>query len=57
MTSGTKVMSELASQLQRLEELCPRLEGPGVRIYDQLLGLSPNQARWTNHLEEAARRI
>jgi hypothetical protein len=50
-------MSELASQLQRLEELCPRLEGPGERIYDQLLGLSPNQARWTNHLEEAARRI
>jgi hypothetical protein len=29
-----KVMSKLVGQLQRLEELCSQLEGPGVRICD-----------------------
>jgi hypothetical protein len=47
-------MSELAGQFQRLEELCSRLEGPGVRICDQLLGPSPGQAHWADRLEEAA---
>jgi hypothetical protein len=55
-TSGTKVMSELAGQFQRLEELCSRHEGPSVRICDQLLGSSPGQACWANRLEEAAGR-
>jgi hypothetical protein len=37
--------------------LCSRLEGPGTRIYDQLLGPSPGQAGWADRLEEAAARL
>jgi hypothetical protein len=54
-TSRMKVMSELASQFQRLEVLCSWLEGPCARICDQLLGPSPGQAPWADHLEEAVR--
>jgi hypothetical protein len=43
-----KVISKLVGQFQRLEELCSQLEGPGARIYDQLLGPSPNQAHWAD---------
>jgi hypothetical protein len=51
-TTGMKVKSELASQFQRLEEVCSWLEGPGLRICDQLLGPSPGQAHWAERLEE-----
>jgi hypothetical protein len=47
-------MSKLAGQFHRLEELCPQLEGPGAKIYDQLLGSSPGQAHWADRLEGAA---
>jgi hypothetical protein len=49
-----EVMNELTTQLQELEELCPRIEGPGVRIYNLLLGPLPSHARWADWLEEAA---
>jgi hypothetical protein len=33
--------------------LCSRLEGPGARIYDHLLGLTPGQGCWADCLDEA----
>jgi hypothetical protein len=53
-TSWVEVMNELVAKFWRWEELCSRLEGLGVRIYDLLLGRPPNQARWADHLAEAA---
>jgi hypothetical protein len=52
-TSHVEVMNELATKFWRLEELCSRLEGPGVRIYSTLLGPPPGQACWADSLEEA----
>jgi hypothetical protein len=42
--SLVEVMNELTAKFQKLEELCLRLEGPGMRIYDLLFGLPPGQA-------------
>jgi hypothetical protein len=56
-TSRMKVMNKLASQFQRLEEMCSQLEGLGARICDQLLGWSPSQGCRADHLEEAAGRL
>jgi hypothetical protein len=53
-TSRVEVMNELATKFQRLEELCSWLEGTDARIYNLLLRPPPGQARWANHLEEAA---
>jgi hypothetical protein len=46
--SGTfrvEVTNELVAEFHLWEELCLRLEGPGMRIYDLLLGPQPSQAR------------
>jgi hypothetical protein len=37
-------MDELVAEFQRLEELFSRLERPGTRIYDLVLGLPLGQA-------------
>jgi hypothetical protein len=47
-------MNELVAKFWRQEELCLRLEGPGTRICDLLLGPAPSQARWANRLAKAA---
>jgi hypothetical protein len=44
-TSRVEVTNELVTKFQRREELCSWIEGPGVRIYDLLLGPPPSQAR------------
>jgi hypothetical protein len=54
-TFWVEITEELVAQYQRLEELCSRLERPGARIYDLLLGLPLNQAQWVDRLDEAAR--
>jgi hypothetical protein len=43
-TSRVEVMNDLVAKFQRWKELCSWLEGPGVRIYDLLLGPPPSQA-------------
>jgi hypothetical protein len=43
-TFWVEIAEELVAQYQRLEELCSRLERPGARICDLLLGLPLNQA-------------
>jgi hypothetical protein len=53
-TSRVEVMNELTANFRRLEELCSRLEGSGVRICDLLLGRPPGRARWADHLDKAA---
>jgi hypothetical protein len=50
-------MNELVAKFQRLEELCSRLEGYGVRICDMLLGSLASQARWADCLDEAAEQL
>jgi hypothetical protein len=52
-TSRVEVTNELVAKFRRWEELCSRLEGPGARIYDLLLGPPPSQAQWADHLAEA----
>jgi hypothetical protein len=49
-TSRVEVMNELVAKFQRWEELCSRLDGPGARICDMLLGPPPSQARWADRL-------
>jgi hypothetical protein len=39
-----EVVDELVAKFQKIEEWCSRLEMPGVRICDLLLGLPPGQA-------------
>jgi hypothetical protein len=56
-TSWVDVMNELVSIFQRREELFSWLEGSAVRIYELLLGPPPSQARWADHLAEAAERL
>jgi hypothetical protein len=56
-TFWVEVMNELVAKFLRLEELSSRLEGPGRRIYDMLLGPPPSQARWADRLAEAAERL
>jgi hypothetical protein len=48
-------MNELVAKFQRLEEPCSRLEHPGIRICDLLLGPPLGQGRWVDHLGEAVR--
>jgi hypothetical protein len=43
-TSRVKVTNELVVKFRRWEELCSWLKGPGMRIYDLLLGPPPSQA-------------
>jgi hypothetical protein len=43
-TFQMEVINELVVEFRRLEELCSRLEGPSVRIYDLLLRPLPSQA-------------
>jgi hypothetical protein len=52
-TSRVEVTNKLVANFWRREELCSRLEGPGVRICDLLLGPPPSQARWGDHMAEA----
>jgi hypothetical protein len=52
-TSQVDVVGELVAEFQRLEEPCLRLERPGVRICDLLLGLPLGLARWVDRLDEA----
>jgi hypothetical protein len=52
-TSQVDVVGELVAEFQMLEELCSRLERPGVRICDLLLGLPLGLARWADRLDEA----
>jgi hypothetical protein len=56
-TTRVEVTNELFVKFWRHEELCSRLMGPGVRIYDLLLGPPPSQARWVDYLTEATRRL
>jgi hypothetical protein len=56
-TFWVKIVDELVSQFWKLEELCSRLEWPGAKIYDLLLGLPLDQARWANRLNEATGRL
>jgi hypothetical protein len=56
-TSQVEVTNELVAKFQRQEELCSQLQGPGVRIYDLLLGLTPSQDQWADRLAEAAGRL
>jgi hypothetical protein len=43
-TFWVEVAGELVAEFQRLEEWCSRLEQPGARIYDLLLGPPLDQA-------------
>jgi hypothetical protein len=56
-TFQVEVVGELVTEFYRLEELCSRLERPGVRICDLLLGLPLGQARWADRLDEATRQL
>jgi hypothetical protein len=56
-TFWVEVMDELVAKLWRLEELCSRLEWPGVRICDLLLGPPLGQARWVDRLGKAVGRL
>jgi hypothetical protein len=56
-TFWVEIADELVANFQRLEELCSWLERPSVRIYDLLLRPSLDQARWADHLDEAAIRL
>jgi hypothetical protein len=53
-TFWVEVMNELVAKFLRLEELSSRLEGPGRRIYDMLLGPPPSQAPWADRLDMSA---
>jgi hypothetical protein len=55
--SRVEVVSELTAKFQKLEELCPQLEVPGMKICSLLLGPPPGQARWADRLEEAVERL
>jgi hypothetical protein len=52
-----EIADELVAQFQKLEELCSRLEWPGVRICDLLLRPPPDQARWADRLDKATGRL
>jgi hypothetical protein len=56
-TFQMEVINELVVEFRRLEELCSRLEGPSVRIYDLLLRPLPSQAWWDDRLDAAAERL
>jgi hypothetical protein len=56
-TFWVEVMDELVAEFWRLEELCLRLERPGMRICDLLLGSPLSQARWADHLDKAVGRL
>jgi hypothetical protein len=56
-TFRVEIVDELVAQFWKLEELCSRLERPGAKIYDLLLRLPLDQARWANRLDEAAGRL
>jgi hypothetical protein len=56
-TFRLEIVDELVAQFWKLEELCSRLERPGAKIYDLLLRLPLDQARWANRLDEAAGRL
>jgi hypothetical protein len=43
-TFHVAVESELATEFQRMEHRCSRLERPAVRFYDLLLRLPPGRA-------------
>jgi hypothetical protein len=49
---GVEVVGELVAKFQKLEERCLRLERPGMRIYDLLLGLPLGHARLADRLDE-----
>jgi hypothetical protein len=53
-TSWVEVTNELVAKFWRWEELFSRLQGPGVRICELLVGPPPSQARWADRLAEAA---
>jgi hypothetical protein len=48
-----EVTNELVTIFWRREELYSRLEGPGARICNLLIGPPPSQARWADSLAEA----
>jgi hypothetical protein len=47
-----EVVGKLVAEFQRLEERCSRLEWPGVRIFDLLLGLPPSRTCLAEQLNE-----
>jgi hypothetical protein len=54
-TFHVEVVGELATEFQKMEDRCSRLEQPAVRIYDLLLGPPTSRAQLAGHLDEAAR--
>jgi hypothetical protein len=56
-TFQVEITDELVAQFCKLEVLCSRHEQPDARICDLLFGPSPDQARWADRLDEAARRL
>jgi hypothetical protein len=56
-TSRVEVVKQLVAKFQRMEELCLRLEGPGMWICALLNGPPAGQARWADHLDEATGRL
>jgi hypothetical protein len=54
-TFHVEVVGELATEFQKMEDRCSRLEQPAVRIYDLLLGPPTSRAQLVGHLDEAAR--
>jgi hypothetical protein len=45
-------MDELVAEFWKIEERLSRLEYPGMRIYDLLLGPPSGHARLVDHLDE-----
>jgi hypothetical protein len=56
-TFQVEVVGELVAKFQRLEERCSRLEWPGMRICDLLLGPPPGWACLADHMDEIPRQL
>jgi hypothetical protein len=49
------IVDELAAKIWKQEEWCSRLEWPGTRVCDLILGLPSDRARLVGQLEELNR--
>jgi hypothetical protein len=52
-----EVLDVVVAEFRKHEEQCSRLEWPGVRIFDLLLGLPSGPARLADLLDKAARQL
>jgi hypothetical protein len=56
-TSRAEVVGKLATEIQKVEDRCSRLDWPSARICDLLLRPLPSRAQLDNRLDEAARQL